>query len=276
MPIGVFDSGIGGLTVLRALRDAAPAQSFVYFGDQQNAPYGVRPPDEVRALTKAGVDRLFDEGCDLVILACNTASAIALRPLQQDWLPERAPGRRVLGVFVPVIEALIGRRWTDQGPPTDAPGGARSVLFFATPATVANGAFEEELQKRAVGLTPISVACPGLADAVEAGDEAAAAGLAAQYAAEALGRVAPGPAAAVLGCTHYPLAFRAFRAALPLEIPIFSQPVITAGSLARYLERKPEFEDLNADLRLLTTGNASRTTEIAARFFGEQAAFQAV
>lgn len=280
MAIGVFDSGIGGLTVLRALRDAAPAQSFVYLGDQANAPYGVRAPEEVRALTRAGVERLFDAGCRLVLLACNTASALALRWLQQEWLPDAAPNRRVLGVFVPVIEALIGRRWADPSPPSEPPGGARSVLFFATEATVRSGAFEAELAKRAVGLTPVSIACPGLAEAIEAGREAEADALAEICARDALARALPdvdavGRAAAVLGCTHYPLAFAAFRRALPLDIPIFSQPVITAGSLARYLERNPEFDHLGAELRLLTTGDPDRVSEIASRFFGERARFEA-
>lgn len=274
MPIGVFDSGVGGLTVLRALRDAAPTQSFVYLGDHAHAPYGVRDPADVRALTQAGVARLFAEGCDLVILACNTASALALRTLQRDWLPEVAPEKRVLGVFVPVIEALIGRRWADDGPPAAAPGGARSVLFFATPATVANGAFCEELLKRATNLTPMAVACPGLAEAIEAGDDAAATELARAAADDGRARLGPGSAAAVLGCTHYPLAFEAFRAALPLDVPIFSQPVITAGSLARYLERRPEFEDRRASLRLLTTGAPDRAQARAARFFGEKADFR--
>ncbi len=275
MPIGVFDSGIGGLTVLRALRDAAPAQSFVYLGDQANAPYGARSAEEVRALTRNGVELLFDAGCRLVLLACNTASALALRRLQRDWLPRRAPDRRILGVFVPVIEALIGRRWADPRPPSEAPGGARSVLFFATRATVENGAFEEELAKRTIGLAPISIACPGLAEAIEAGDDADAAQLARRYAEQALARMAPGPAAAILGCTHYPLAQDAFRAALPIAMPILSQPVIVAGSLARYLERRPDFEDLGAELRLLTTGDPERVSKLASRFFGERADFEA-
>jgi glutamate racemase len=103
MPIGVFDSGLGGLTVLGALRAALPAQDFTYFGDNANAPYGTRGADEIYALTCRGLSRLFEEGCDLVILACNTASAVALRRLQEQWLQVTSPERRVLGVFVPVI-----------------------------------------------------------------------------------------------------------------------------------------------------------------------------
>ena len=275
MPIGVFDSGLGGLTVLRALRDAEPAQSFVYLGDQAHAPYGEKSAEEVRVLTRAGVERLFDEGCKLVLIACNTASALALRTLQQEWLPQSAPDRRVLGVFVPVIEALIGRRWANAAPPSPAPGGEKSVLFFATPATVANGAFAEELAKRTVGLTPVSIACRGLADAIEAGEREEAYELADGYARSALAQIRSGPAAAVLGCTHYPLALNAFRRALPMAIPIFSQPVIVAGSLARYLERRPEFEDYSAELKLLTTGDPQRVSVIAERFLGELAPFEA-
>src|SRR4051812_2182167 len=103
--IGTFDSGHGGLTVLHTLRRALPRRSFLYLGDHANAPYGDRAPDEIYELTIAGVERLFALGCRLVVLACNTASAIALRRLQQTWLPHSAPDRRVLGVLVPMVES---------------------------------------------------------------------------------------------------------------------------------------------------------------------------
>ena len=107
MAVGVFDSGLGGLTVLDALQRRLPDVPFVYFGDNANAPYGTRTADDIYALTTAGVSRLFDEGCDLVILACNTASAAALRRMQEGWIPK---DKRVLGVFVPLIEALTERQ----------------------------------------------------------------------------------------------------------------------------------------------------------------------
>jgi hypothetical protein len=175
MPIGVFDSGLGGLTVLGALRAALPAQDFIYFGDNANAPFGTRGAGEIYDLTCKGVARLFGEGCDLVILACNTASAVALRRLQEQWLPITAPERRVLGVFVPVIETLTGRPWAYDGP--SAPAAVSRVALFATPATVASDAFPRELRLRASGLTVTQQACPGLVDALEAGDDAGASAL---------------------------------------------------------------------------------------------------
>ncbi|MDT8344338.1 MAG: glutamate racemase, partial [Thermohalobaculum sp.] len=168
MAIGVFDSGLGGLSVLGTLRRRLPGEHFVYFGDNAHAPYGVRPDAEILELTRAGIERLFAAGCELVVLACNTASAVALRPLQEHWLPGAAPGRRVLGVFVPMIEAVTGRPWGYRGAPL--PARLASVGFFGTPATVRSGAFTRELGLRATGLDVTEIGCPGLVEAIEDGD----------------------------------------------------------------------------------------------------------
>ena len=114
MAVGVFDSGLGGLTVHQAIAARMPGLPLVYLGDNANAPYGTRTPDDIFRLTCAATERLWEEGCDLVILACNTASDAALRRMQESWLPE---GKRVLGVFVPLIEALTERQWGDNSPP---------------------------------------------------------------------------------------------------------------------------------------------------------------
>ena len=119
MAVGVFDSGLGGLTVLDAVAARLPDVPFVYFADSAHAPYGVRDSDDIYDLTTAAVERLWDAGCDLVILACNTASAAALRRMQESWIP---PEKRVLGVFVPLIEALTERRWGDNSPPREVAG----------------------------------------------------------------------------------------------------------------------------------------------------------
>lgn len=286
MPIGVFDSGLGGLTVLRALVDAMPSQPFVYFGDSANAPYGGQSPDAVRRLTVAGVDRLFAEGCRLVVVACNTAAAIGLRRLQQDWLPGRQDGAepplRALGVFAPMVEAMTGRDWADRGH-----GPARSegvqALFFATPATIASGAFEREVAARAPGVVVVPVGCEGLADAIEAGDHDLAARLARAAAerglAEAPDHSETAPLIAVLGCTHYPLAEHAFRAALPRRATLLNQPAITAASLARYLQRRPDYEERvgparGPRLRCLTSGDPARVSALASAFFGAELEFE--
>ena len=273
MPIGVFDSGLGGLTVLGALRAALPAQDFIYFGDNANAPYGTRGADQIHDLTCNGVARLFAEGCDLVILACNTASAVALRRLQEQWLPVAAPGRRVLGVFVPVIETLTGRPWAYAGPPT--PAAVSRVALFATPATVASDAFPRELRLRASGLTVTQQACPGLVDALEAGDDAGALALVRGFCEVARGRCAE-PEVAVLGCTHYPLVWSAFRAALAPATRLISQPRIVATSLGDYLRRHPRFAGERGVLRLLTSGNPALVGRGVEKFLGARARFESV
>ena len=129
MAVGIFDSGLGGLTVLDAAQKRLPEMEFVYLADSAHAPYGVRTADDIYDLTVAAVRRLFDAGCDLVILACNTASAAALRRMQEGWIPSH---KRVLGVFVPLIEALTERHWGDNSPPREVE--VKHVALFATPA----------------------------------------------------------------------------------------------------------------------------------------------
>ena len=116
MAVGIFDSGLGGLTVLDAVQHRMPDLPLAYMGDNAHAPYGVRDADDVYQLTQKAVERLWQEGCDLVILACNTASAAALRRMQESWIPS---DKRVLGVFVPLIEALTERQWGDNSPPRE-------------------------------------------------------------------------------------------------------------------------------------------------------------
>lgn len=282
-PIGVFDSGLGGLTVLRALHEAAPNQPFLYLGDNANAPYGVQSADAVTALTEAGVRRLAAEGCRLIIIACNTASALALRTLQRRWTDADPEAPRVLGVFVPMIEALIDAPWrATPGPAVSVRPPRRRVLLFATPATVASGAFEREATARAPELSLISEACPGLVDALEAHDGAAAHALAQAATGRAMARAREAwggpPEAAVLGCTHYPLARPAFRAALPADTAILSQPGVVAASLARYLTRRPEFESRAEGpiLRVLTTGDAAALEPAVAAALGGPAPVAAV
>ncbi len=199
MAVGIFDSGLGGLTVLQAVRERLPGVAFVYYGDNAHAPYGVRDADDVFELTERGVARLWEAGCDLVILACNTASAAALRRMQEAGLPA---GKRVLGVFVPLIEAMTEREWGDNSPPREVM--VRHVALFATPATVSSRAFQRELAFRAIGVDVEAQACGGLVDAIEDGDMILAEALARSHV-EALQRKMPNPDAAVLGCTHYPL-----------------------------------------------------------------------
>jgi glutamate racemase len=273
--IGVFDSGHGGLTVLRALVPSLPQRGFVYHSDHAHAPYGDRSPDDIYALTLASLERLFAMGCRLVVVACNTAAAIGLRRLQQTWLPRHHPDRRVIGVLVPMVEAITGVPWMAEIEAGRHRGEARTVAVFATRHTVESGAFVREIQKRAPEIAVVQQACPALVPLIE--EDAPAAALRAAvhgYVAELRARLGDVvPAAAILGCTHYPLAQPFFAEALA-GVEILSQPEITARSLAAYLERHPEFDAPSAALpRFFTTGRAPRVSALASRFYGERVVF---
>ena len=268
MAVGIFDSGLGGLTVWDAVSKRLPDVPLVYYGDNAHAPYGVRDPEDIYNLTTTGVARLFDAGCDLVILACNTASAAALRRMQEAWVPE---GKRVLGVFVPLIEALTERQWGDNSPPREV--AVSHVALFATPATVASRAFQRELAFRAIGVDVEAQACGGVVDAIEEGDMILAEALVRSHV-DALRRKMPQPQAAVLGCTHYPLVEDVFRAALGPEISVYSQPALVAASLADYLARHPGRVGPGPGAICLTTGDPVRVSHSATRFLRREIAFR--
>ena len=268
MAIGIFDSGLGGLTVLDAVQQRLPEVPFLYYADSAHAPYGVRTADDIFALTKAAVEAMWDRGCDLVVLACNTASAAALRRLQEGGLP---PGKRVLGVFVPLIEALTERQWGDNSPPREV--AVKHVALFATPATVASRAFQRELAFRAIGVDVEAQACGGVVDAIEDGDTILAEALVRSHV-EALKRKMPDPQAAVLGCTHYPLLEPTFQAALGPNVQVYSQARLVADSLADYLKRHPNMLGTGAG-GFLTTGNPARVSDRATQFLRRQIRFDA-
>jgi glutamate racemase len=268
MAVGVFDSGLGGLTVLNSVTKRLPDVPFVYFGDNAHAPYGVRDANDVYNLTTAAVSRLWDEGCDLVILACNTASAAALRRMQESWIPT---DKRVLGVFVPLIEALTERNWGDNSPPREV--AVKNVALFATPSTVASRAFQRELAFRAIGVDVEAQACGGVVDAIEDGDMILADALVRSHV-DALHRKMPNPEAAILGCTHYPLMADAFQSALGDHVKVYSQADIVAESLADYLTRHPKMIGTGTTSKFLTTGDAARVSSRATQFLKRQITFE--
>ncbi|GGB17221.1 glutamate racemase [Allosediminivita pacifica] len=269
MAVGVFDSGLGGLTVLDAVQKRLPDVPFVYFADSKHAPYGVRSADDIYDLTTAAVERLWDAGCDLVILACNTASAAALRRMQESWVPA---DKRVLGVFVPLIEVMTERTWGDNSPPREV--AVEHVALFATPATVSSRAFQRELAFRAIGVDVEAQACGGLVDAIEEGDMILAEALVRSHV-DALKRKMPRPQAAILGCTHYPLLQDVFQEALGPEVAVYSQASIVAESLADYLERHPHMVGPGQGERFLTTGNPRKVSDNATRFLRKSMSFEA-
>ncbi|MDV7141911.1 glutamate racemase [Tropicimonas sp. TH_r6] len=269
MAVGIFDSGLGGLTVLDAVSKRLPEMPFVYFGDNAHAPYGVRDAQDVYELTTSAVERMWAEGCDLIILACNTASAAALRRMQESWIP---PEKRVLGVFVPLIEALTERQWGDNSPPREV--AVQHVALFATPATVSSRAFQRELAFRAIGVDVEAQACGGVVDAIEDGDLILAEALVRSHV-DALKRKMPNPEAAVLGCTHYPLMEEIFSKALGPDVKVFSQANLVADSLADYLERHPVMAGPGQKSMFLTTGDPATVSNRATQFLRRKIEFEA-
>jgi glutamate racemase len=284
MSIGVFDSGVGGLSVHHALVDRLRSADFVFLADQANMPYGGRNGEEIVALTRAGCQRLFDEGCDLVILACNTAAAIALRRLQQTWLPgyRRELGRPVnlLGLIVPTIEAATGLPWAHESAPRyDGEKAEKLDVLgvFSTPATAGSRVYEIEIDKRKPDVAVFSEGCPELARMIEAGGAEAELAPIVEAHVKALNlRIGRPPDRAVLGCTHYEIIADLFRAALPEATPLIHQPGATADAIERYLERHPEYDPGSSGLRrFLTTGQPGQQNGLVEAFWGGPLRFEA-
>jgi glutamate racemase len=281
MAIGVFDSGVGGLSVHHRLVDRFPDADFVYLADQANTPYGGRPGEEIVDLTRAGCERLFDQGCDLIILACNTASGVALRRLQQTWLPgyRRKKGRalNVLGIIVPTIEAATGLPWEHEAERRGDKVEKLDILaVFATPATVNSRVYEIEIDKRRQDVAVFSEPCPEIARMIEAGaGREELAPVIEGHVAAVTQRIGRPPDRAILGCTHYEIVADLFRQALPPGAPLIHQPQSTAEALARYLERHPEYAaGQGGARRFLTTGRPGAQSALVEAFWGAPLSFE--
>lgn len=277
--IGVFDSGLGGLTILRALAARLPERNFLYLADHANAPYGNKSADEILDLTHANLNRLYKAGCRLAIIGCNTVSVVALRPVQRTWLPIHWPDRNALGILVPTVEAITGIKWDAAPPPDPSPTG--TVAIFATARTVDSAVYPVEIAKRAPALNVLQHPCPALAGQIEAGaSEDTLRHMIQRYVGELYARNnGENPDWVILGCTHYALVTDLFRAALPASVPIISQPQAVAEGLAAYLARHPEFDPAPAApgfprCRFLTTGKAHIVTPLARRFIAQDYAFE--
>ncbi|PVM85026.1 glutamate racemase [Caulobacter radicis] len=281
MTIGVFDSGVGGLSVHRALVQRLPQADFVYLADQANAPYGGRPGEEIVDLTRAGCERLFEAGASLVVLACNTASAIALRRLQQTWLPgyRKQLGRpiNILGIIVPTIEAATGLPWEHEAERRGDKVEQLDVLgVFSTQGTTNSRVYEIEIDKRKQDLAVFSQPCPDLVPMIEADAGVVELAKAVEGYVQALKtRIGRYPDRAVLGCTHYEIIADIFRAALPAGTPVIHQPASTADSLERYLERHPEYDPGTGGGRVfLTTGQPGPQNGLVQSFWGGPLVFE--
>lgn len=261
-PIGVFDSGYGGLTILHGIRQLLPQYDFLYLGDNARAPYGPRSFDVVYEFTRQAVLRLFEEGCQLVILGCNTASAKALRSIQQNDLPGIDPNRRVLGVIRPTAEVV--------GSLTQS----RHVGILATEGTIKSESYNLEIQKLHPDITVSGVACPFWVPLVEY-DEADSP--AADYFVEKqisqLMRKDPEIDTVILGCTHYPLLMSKILKYIPRGVRIVPQGEYVAESLQKYFVHHPEMEQRcskGGNVRYLTTENPDKFRESAQLFLHEE------
>ena len=258
-PIGIFDSGYGGLTILSAIRERLPGYDYLYLGDNARAPYGTRSFDIVYQFTLEAVRALFDRGCRLVILACNTASAKALRSIQQRDLPGIAPERRVLGVIRPTVEALG----------TLSRGG--NIGIFATQGTVSSHSYDLEIAKLYPGFKVTSMPCPMWVPLIENGEagDPGADYFVDKYTKQLLQDAGGELDTVILGCTHYPLLYPKIRAAVPDGISVVSQGRIVAESLADYLRRHPEMDNRcskGGSVTYLTTENPEKFGHSAGLF----------
>ena len=250
-PIGVYDSGFGGLTVLRELRKSLPDHDFTYLGDSGRAPYGGRDVHSILDMAEQCVERLFAEGCRVVIVGCHTVSSVALRHLQRRYSGDNV---RVLGVTIPAAECAVqvtlGR-----------------IGFLGTERTVASGTFTTEVRKLSASVDVVERAAPLLAPIVEEGwEETDVARAAVARYVHALGEVDT----LVLGCTHYPLLRRAFEDALPPGVALLDPAPFVAGRLAEWLERHPGFGGpARGRLCALSTGDPDRFAQLGDRFLGE-------
>jgi glutamate racemase len=270
MPLGFFDSGLGGLTVYRSARELLPQYDAVYLGDTARTPYGNRSFEAILRFTTEGVEHLFARGCPLVVIACNTASAKALRTIQQRLLPARWPDRRVLGIIRPSAEALAS-----------FPAGGH-VALWATEGTVRSDSYALELEKIATQVRLTQVACPLLVPLVEAG-ELSGPGLEYfldKYWRETTARAGTdAPDALLLACTHYPLLREAIVRRVPRETRVLVQADIIAPALADYLRRHPEMAarlSTGGSESFLTTDQTEGFARLASLFLGRDVAAERV
>lgn len=261
-PIGVFDSGYGGLSVLKEIKDLLHQYDFIYLGDNARTPYGTRSFETVYEYTLQSVQWLFQQGCPLIVLACNTASAKALRTIQQKDLPQWNDEKRALGVIRPTAE-IIGNYSTSN-----------QIGILGTKGTVQSESYLIEIGKFFPGIKVFQHACPMWVPLVENSEyESEGADYFIKKDIDALFNKAPGIDTVLLACTHYPLLIKKIKKYLPEKIKIVSQGPIVAGSLKDYLSRHPEIDEKcskNNRLQFFTTDSTIDFDKHSEIFFGQR------
>ena len=261
-PIGVFDSGYGGLTILDKIREVLPEYDYIYLGDNARAPYGTRSFEVVYEFTRQAVNKLFDMGCHLVILACNTASAKALRSIQMNDLPGIDPARRVLGVIRPTVEC-VGEISKNQ-----------HIGVLATAGTIKSESYPLEIHKLFPEIQVSGTACPMWVSLVE-NNESQAEGadyFIRKYIDQLLSKD-PQIDTVILGCTHFPILLPKIRQYIPEHISVIAQGEYVAESLKDYLKRHPEMDakcTKNGNCQFYTTEAEEKFSESASTFLKQQ------
>ena len=261
-PIGVFDSGYGGLTILDKIREVLPEYDYIYLGDNARAPYGTRSFEVVYEFTRQAVNKLFDMGCHLVILACNTASAKALRSIQMNDLPDIDPARRVLGVIRPTVEC-VGEISKNQ-----------HIGVLATAGTIKSESYPLEIHKLFPEIQVSGTACPmwvSLVENNESQDEGADYFIR-KYINQLLSKD-PQIDTVILGCTHFPILLPKIRQYIPEHISVIAQGEYVAESLKDYLKRHPEMDakcTKNGNCQFYTTEAEEKFSESASTFLKQQ------
>jgi glutamate racemase len=257
--LGFFDSGFGGLSVVREIRKRLPRYSITYLGDNARTPYGSRSPGVIHQYTLEGVEELFRRGAEVIVVACNTSSSVALRKIQQEYLPKHYPNRRVLGIVIPTAEEVSAASKT------------KTIGILATEATVNSLAYPQEIWKVDAKVIVHQQPCARLVPIIESGELDNAAAPASEYLEKLLARDA-GIDTILLGCTHYALIEPLIRSLTPESVRVVSQGEIVAAKLEDYLKRHPEMErrlDTAGSETFLSTENSPRIQTLAARFFGK-------
>lgn len=261
-PIGVFDSGYGGLTILDKIREVLPEYDYIYLGDNARAPYGTRSFEVVYEFTRQAVNKLFDMGCHLVILACNTASAKALRSIQMNDLPQIDPARRVLGVIRPTVEC-VGEISKNQ-----------HIGVLATAGTIKSESYPLEIHKLFPEIQVSGTACPmwvSLVENNESQDEGADYFIR-KYIDQLLSKD-PQIDTVILGCTHFPILLPKIQQYIPDHISVIAQGEYVAESLKDYLKRHPEIDakcTKNGNCQFYTTEAEEKFSESASTFLKQQ------
>ncbi len=259
--IGIFDSGLGGLVIAKAIFKLLPEYDYIYLGDTKNLPYGEKTPEQIYNHTKGAMEFLFAQHCEIVIIACNTSSALALRKIQQKLLPAKYPGKRVLGVVIPTLEEA------------DAKNKSQTFGVVATSATVKSHIYAKELKKIDTRAKVIEVATPKLVTLIEKNSLPSAENALKLYLKPLL---AKNISTLILGCTHYPILKQLAKKTLGKEIVVLSQDEIIPDKLKDYLNRHPEIESQiskSASKKFFVTKLNENFDNVAKRLFGKKINF---